>query len=545
MNARSCWPSHEAACRCEPVAALDRGDSIKTHRFGAVAQQFGEFDMAKIFGPVLGFRGVSEQGWRISILIVTDGSAPKIKVDHPAKIAVTAPREIGQSGGRIVWRSDVTIAQHQTEDTEVSYRVGRNDSYAFTVPARNVTPRMAYGSCNGFSDPKAMKSVDENNRLWDVLFKKHAEQPYHLMLLGGDQVYADTLWTLAPTMRDWAELPFNDGNKAEFTPQMKAEVDKFYFDLYCERWSQPQSARVLASIPSVMMWDDHDITDGWGSYKTERQQSKVFQGLFEIARRHFATFQLHGSAQDKGDSSFFKSDRGFSFGHVFGKLGVVVLDMRSERSQTQVLGKDSWNCVFGWIDRCKGLDHLFVMSSIPVIHPTFGLLESLLKLVPGQQELEDDLKDHWSSRSHLAERLRLIHRLLGFAAAEKTRVTILSGDVHIAALGIIESRRNVAATDNSQVINQLTSSGIVHPAPSALVAFALDRLFDNTEDVDRGITSAMEKFPGTQKRFLAERNWLSLEPDAPGGANRIWANWFTEGTQEPYTKVIHPVVDQK
>jgi hypothetical protein len=140
--------------------------------------------------------------------------------------------------------------------------------------------------------------------------------------------------------------------------------------------------------------------------------------------------------------------------------------------------------------------------------------------------------------------VRFVHRLLKFAADKGTRVTILSGDVHIAALGIIESRRGGVATDNSQVINQLTSSGIVHPPPPALIAFALERLFDNTEELDRGITASMVRFPGTQKRFLAGRNWLSLEPDAPDGLGRIWANWFAEGDDEktPYTKVIHPVM---
>ncbi|MCB2070589.1 MAG: hypothetical protein KDF67_13685, partial [Ottowia sp.] len=67
-----------------------------------------------------------------------------------------------------------------------------------------------------------------------------------------------------------------------------------------------------------------------------------------------------------------------------------------------------------------------------------------------------------TSRPNLAERLRLIHRLLD-ASASGTRITVLSGDVHVAALGVIESdRRDVPA--NANVINQLTSSGIEHPA---------------------------------------------------------------------------------
>jgi hypothetical protein len=500
--------------------------------------------MTKILGPVLGFRGVSAAGWTISVLTVTDGSALKISVERRANSVATAPRAIGNSGQNTVWRSDVTIPQKEHGDTKVTYRVGASkETFSFTVPAKDATPRMAYGSCNGFSDPKAMKSVDENNHLWNVLFRRHGGQPYHLMLLGGDQVYADSLWTLIPSMGKWAELPFKEGNKAAFTPVMRAELDAFYFDLYCSRWSQSQPAEVLASIPSIMMWDDHDLIDGWGSYKPERQNSPVFKGLFEIARKHFVTFQLHGSIGDKAASPFISPETGLSYGHTFGKLGVLALDMRGERSQDQVLSRESWDLVLQWIDNQKGLEHLFVMSSIPVVHPSFTLLESLLGLLPGDQDIEDDLKDHWSSRLHQAERVRFVHRLLKFAADKGTRVTILSGDVHIAALGIIESRRGGQASDNSQVINQLTSSGIVHPAPPALIAFALERLFDNTEQLDRGITASMERFPGTQKRFLVGRNWLSLEPDPPEGLGRIWANWFVEGGDEkvPYTKVIHPV----
>ncbi len=62
--------------------------------------------------------------------------------------------------------------------------------------------------------------------------------------------------------------------------------------------------------------------------------------------------------------------------------------------------------------------------------------------LPGQQELEDDLRDHWTSPPHLQERLRSVHRLLKFSAETECRVTILSGDVHVAAVGVIESDRN-------------------------------------------------------------------------------------------------------
>ncbi|HPE71554.1 MAG TPA: hypothetical protein PK018_05160 [Candidatus Competibacter sp.] len=46
----------------------------------------------------------------------------------------------------------------------------------------------------------------------------------------------------------------------------------------------------MASIPSIAMWDDHDIFDGWGSYDEERQNCPVYQGIYPIARRQDRSF---------------------------------------------------------------------------------------------------------------------------------------------------------------------------------------------------------------------------------------------------------------
>jgi hypothetical protein len=137
-----------------------------------------------------------------------------------------------------------------------------------------------------------------------------------------------------------------------------------------------------------------------------------------------------------------------------------------------------------------------------------------------------------------------VHRLLGLAQSKQMRPTILSGDVHVAALGVIESIRDVRPGDRIGVINQFISSGIVHPGPGAAVVFALRNLFDNQDEFDNGITARMVEFPGTQHRFVGRRNFLSLELDEPNNRSkpRLWANWIVEGEeQEPYVKVVHPV----
>lgn len=126
-------------------------------------------------------------------------------------------------------------------------------------------------------------------------------------------------------------------------------------------------------------------------------------------------------------------------------------------------------------------------------------------MFPGQQGLEDDLRDHWTSPPHKAERLRLIHRLLA-ASAKGIRITLLSGDVHVAAIGVIESDRSNAAA-SSRVVNQLTSSGIVHPAPPGVALFFLERACQAVEQIDRGITGTMFEFPTTSHRMIGCRNF--------------------------------------
>lgn len=84
-------------------------------------------------------------------------------------------------------------------------------------------------------------------------------------------------------------------------------------------------------------------------------------------------------------------------------------------------------------------------------------------------------------------------------------MTIVSGDVHVGALGLIESTREGTA----QTIPQLISSGIVHPPAAAIVVYALDKLFAAGGVIDRGIELSMQPLPGSKRRLLAARNWLS------------------------------------
>ena len=515
-------------------------------------------------GPVLKFLGCQNDAWGVSALVVTDAAdaAPVLAVAGQGPTLAVQLAQLTHSASA-VWRFDFAVAQTAARQT-LAYTVNGVPS-AFEVPAKGAQPAMAYASCNGFSDPTLMKQVQDKNALWARMARLHDGVdtlrsrrfgPWDLLLMGGDQVYSDSMWVDVPELAAWCDLTYDQRMAYAFGPALRNAMEQFFENLYLARWAQAAVRTALASMPSVMMWDDHDIMDGWGSYPFEQHHCPVFQGIFSVAKQYFMLFQQQTNAALP--PATLPGQSGFSKGFRIGGMGLLALDMRSERTPhdpraaavtgaqatpsgdyqpDQVMSEASWKAVYQWLDAQQGMTHLLIMSSIPVVHPTFGLLEKMLGVLPGQQSLEDDLRDHWTSPPHLQERLRLVHRLLRLSAQKLCRVTLLSGDVHVAAVGAVESDRN-DVPPNARVINQLTSSGIVHPAPPAIARFFLEQACQKVETLDRGITATMYEFPATTRRLIGARNFLTLEPDAD---NRLWANWWVEGESDPTTKVIHPV----
>lgn len=496
--------------------------------------------MAVKLGPVLNFRGVGEGGWRVSVLVASDdAAAPTIKVKRASD---NAPKGVKLNTLKVpdgtvsLWRYDLTVKQ-TSEEATVTYGFG-NESWDFVVPPEGTAPRMAYGSCNGFSSLKLLKSTNDPNALWRDVAAKHDATPFHLLLLGGDQVYSDSIWEELHDLAEWAALPTRKGVNIPPTPALVKEIQEYYAAIYPRRWMQPEPRDMLASIPTIMMWDDHDIFDGWGSYAKKLQECDMYEALFESAREAFSLYQQQLVPGQQHPLAI-PGQKQFSLGTQIGNVALLALDMRSERSGDQVISPESWKAIYEWLGTLPdSLEHLFVMSSIPVVYPDFQLLENALGFYPGRQELEDDLRDHWTSQPHREERLRLIHRLLAFSEAKSCRVTILSGDVHVGAIGLVRSERSTGAPNAVRTINQLTSSGIVHPAPPGIVLYFLESTAGTVMNDDSGVTSHMIEIPGTHHRFIGGRNWLALNPDTE---NRYWANWHLEGAKHPYTKVVHPV----
>ncbi len=480
-------------------------------------------------GPILGFRGCFAGRWQVSLL-AADAVLPEVGA---ALGNLSGPTVLGSADGATVWRWGLSVAQTATAQT-VTYRMAGKD-YQFQVPALGAPLRSAYVSCNGFSSKKLADITADPFGRWRQLGEQHTASPFHVLLMGGDQVYADAVFDL-PVLNDWSHLTRSQKVRMEWTGPRAEAAGRFYSKLYLKRWAQPDMATVFAAVPTLMMWDDHDIFDGWGSYEPELQECAVYQGIFSAAREAFRMFQHQCAPGERvpGAVPGLKGSRDFSFCYEVNGTTLWAPDLRSNRTQDQVVARDSWDALYARLEAVRDCRHLLVLASIPVVYPNFKAVEAVLGWMPGEQELEDDLKDHWRTASHQAERLRLIHRLLTFAKRTGTRVTILSGDVHVGACGVIESTRSA----EEAVINQLISTGVVHPPPQALVAYMLDKLLAGfVDEVDRGITARMLPFPGTNRRLRPTRNWLSLTGDDQG---RLWAEWWFEGDRTSTTKVIHP-----
>ena len=377
-------------------------------------------------------------------------------------------------------------------------------AFPFRLCGEGERLRIAYTSCNGGEDEDRARAFPTGrNAMWADLLATHERDPFHLLVMGGDQIYADAVWQ-EPTFRAWRAMG-NARHLAPFTPAMRQEAEAFFLQRYGEVWREAEVAAALSRIPAVMMWDDHDISDGWGSYPDRERLSPVAQGLFAVARRAFALFQLGTDPDRPGEA--FAAQNGAHFGRIadYGPARLVVPDLRSERTLVRVM--DEGHALLAEGLRPSPGRHRLIVSSVPLVNVDLSRIERLLRRV-GWHRYTDDLRDQWMSYAHRLEWLRVVRRLLD--AARDGPVTVVSGEIHLAARG--EARRGAArggdARGGGRVV-QLTASGIAHPPPPRAFGALLDRFVRRPwrrEEIE------LEMLPlgRTGRRYLAERNWLEI-----------------------------------
>jgi hypothetical protein len=115
-----------------------------------------------------------------------------------------------------------------------------------TLPPRSSFTNLLFCaiSCNGAEQDGAWQ------KFADFV---EASQPSFVVMMG-DQIYMD---------EDRPDV-FEQHFDADPATRRKAMAEKYRLN-----WSRDAVRRVLANVPTYMVWDDHDIRDGWGSLASQ------------------------------------------------------------------------------------------------------------------------------------------------------------------------------------------------------------------------------------------------------------------------------------
>src|SRR5690606_30508977 len=121
-------------------------------------------------------------------------------------------------------------------------------------------------------------------------------------------------------------------------------------------------ADVLASCPSIMMWDDHEIYDGWGSNDGDGTPAALER--FKMAEQAFREFQQPLNPPERLDG-------GLGWVAKYGDLAILAVDGRTHRkwSPGTILGKKQLDALELKLNELSKLElkHLFVVIGTPVV----------------------------------------------------------------------------------------------------------------------------------------------------------------------------------
>ena len=298
------------------------------------------------------------------------------------------------------------------------------------------------------------------------------------LLLVGDQVYADEV---SPQTR--AHIERTRGTQ-EPPGDGVADFEE-YTVLYREAWSDPVIRWVLATIPSAMIFDDHDIHDDWNTSAAWRRtmqttswwQDRIEGGLMSYwLYQHLGNMspealetdevwaQLRACAADGRDGDAVlraharKADaeadggRGvrWSYRRDYGDTRLLVLDSRGgrvlESGDRSMVDAAEWDWIVEQTRDCPS--HLLLASSLPVLlPPAIHGLETWNEAVCdgawgkrwrvwGEKVRQGADLEHWAAfRRSWESLMQLVSDVgSGKCGPAPASITFLGGDVHFSYL---------------------------------------------------------------------------------------------------------------
>lgn len=313
----------------------------------------------------------------------------------------------------------------------------------------------------------------QNMHMWQGFGEMLEDLQADFIIGCGDQVYTDgdkavSIWSwLKKNLKKVAQLGSGDRHEVMLS---------WYRDIYRGYWGHPNLRNALRNYPTYMVWDDHEIMDGWGSYTDDELSNaldtiwvwedrdrnlELARAMFDASRQVYLEYQHShnpktGAQGRPGTMEDDQWDYSFEWGHA----AFYVLDMRGHRDfrrpESKILGAQQNQRVRDWLggDEVAGSTALFLVSPVPVVHLKDFVANYLDLPALG---IADDLRDEWEHESNWDERNRLLDEVFEFSHQTGKPVVFLSGDVHIGAAFQLHRR----GKENARVF-QLTSSGITY-----------------------------------------------------------------------------------
>ena len=318
------------------------------------------------------------------------------------------------------------------------------------------------------------------------------ERPDVLLMIG-DQVYADEP---GPATREFM-AGHRAGRPASAPALPDGEVADYaeYCVLYREAWSDPGVRWLLSVVPTVMIFDDHDVHDDWNTSAAWRrdvhqlpwwprriesafQSYWVYQHLGNLSPAELAADETWAKVSQPGDAAAVLADLAkradqrepgirWSVARTFGEVRVVLLDSRSRRvvdgGPRLMADAGEW----AWLTESVAGDwaHVVIATSVPPLLPRgIHTLEAWTERIAGgawgrraagfgeRLRRAVDL-EHWPAFG--ASFAGLEQLVTGLAAgrynpggAPPATVTLISGDIHhsfLAAVGLPAGARQPGA----------------------------------------------------------------------------------------------------
>ena len=342
-----------------------------------------------------------------------------------------------------------------------------------------------------------------------------ADQWPHLVMLLGDQIYADDS---SPETR--ARIRERRTNAADEPPTDRVADFEEYTWLYQESWRPEVERWFFSVVPSAMIFDDHDMIDDWNisaSWVRDIRQLPwwqehvigglvsywIYQHLGNLSPAEIREEGMLEALMSLDDGGAFLREWArrseeftpvpggyrFSYSRDLGSVRLVVVDCRNGRvlepGARSMLDADE----AAWVAaRCRAdVDHLLIATSLPVfVTGALHDLQSWNEAVcdgawgrPGAWVGERlrrslDLED-WPAFMRSFDELIALLADIGSGTDAPATISVLSGDIHFSYVAAVRFPERFGVTSR---VNQLVSSPMRNalvPRERRAIRFALSR----------------------------------------------------------------------